>query len=184
MEDEIKNDIANKINSGVYKLTMKENSRSPLWSLYATITEANNGSLVEGYVCCTNCKAICNFLKFRFAALYNHECYKSLGISKHNKDFSENTMQDFADRNITLAEQSFETGGGEITLKEGEKVECKIPTSPVWKSFALSLDDEGQNVEAVINCIECKEIIECSKYGQRYSTHKCITATGRYVIKF
>lgn len=159
--DKIKSEISNKINLGVFKLTMNRSSKSGLWKVLALITKAD-GTVVNGYLYCTKCTTI---IKNRggsqaISNLYKHLCLMSKDEVQHPKP---NNPKD-------------ETG---VMSKQLLKQKMENIIIPAWQIFDLSLNEAGNLLKGVVSCRQCKIVLNYDyavTNAAQQQTHKCLAA--------
>ncbi|XP_036337590.1 uncharacterized protein LOC118747648 isoform X1 [Rhagoletis pomonella] len=105
-------DIVHKIKAGVYNLSWKERRNSAIWSIFAEIKK-EDGSILQGYLCCSKCMRLLRFDGKRTSNLNRHKCYSSLNesaridkidLSNECSSSASDADQNFDDSDPTVAE--------------------------------------------------------------------------------
>ncbi|XP_065366938.1 uncharacterized protein LOC135959794 [Calliphora vicina] len=89
-------EIEEKINSGVYQLVQKRNRKSAIWSIFAEILK-DDETILEGFVCCRNCKHILRYNGQQSSNLNRHKCFNLTTTSGSIKRVTEEDKQEAID---------------------------------------------------------------------------------------
>lgn len=159
-----KTSISQKLRAGVYKLKMKENVRSPIWSVFALITDAKSGRTVVDFMCCSGCGKLFKYAGALTSNIYMHSCYLEFKI-----------------RNTNCQDGSKPESENDTNSEVDDSVEREDPLKSIWNTFSLSVNYGEDITNAVIRCIYCSQVIDYSK-TELPDTHKCLNGNERYVI--
>lgn len=154
--ENIKTDLKTKVTSGLYKLVQSETRKGDIWKRFATITKTD-GTVIGGYVCCTNCFNIFKLCQGdKPSNLYRHNCLletniKSEIIEPDNEQDSEN-MKD------------------ETLVTSMDSIERQI-----WQTFDLALIEKGNTVDGQVSCRQCKMVLK-NDYSTKsqQKRHNCL----------
>lgn len=156
---ELRNDVESKIKSGVYKSMPNSNDKlsTLLWSVFDLISR-EDGSPIDGLVCCKRCQKVFRYDKKCTKNLTSHACFPILSSTKD--DTGEETFHHVADK-----------------LKSGEYklIQRTNGRSPVWSVFAQIQRSDGSIVKTAVHCCQCKKFYRYhSGQVSNLGRHKCV----------
>lgn len=167
-----RDDVEEKIKSGVYKLTTNRGRHSPIWKMYAVI-EKEDGSLVDGLVYCRKCKKLLKFDGKRSSNLNRHNCFYKSSLRESDSD-----REEF--KNIAFASLSDKELHNDIAnkLKSGEYTTVHRPKgkSQIWCVFErICRRSDGSIVEGLVHCGACKKLYKYDgSLTSNLCRHKCV----------
>lgn len=86
-------EIEEKIRSGVFQLIQRRRGKSEIWTIFAQILK-DDGTILNGYVCCRTCKKILKYDGKHSSNLNRHKCFNLASQNTSSKQVNAEDKQE------------------------------------------------------------------------------------------
>ncbi|XP_013104324.2 uncharacterized protein LOC106084901 [Stomoxys calcitrans] len=182
----IEQTLEKKIKEGEYKLIETPRVRSPLWQLFSKFSKSN-GSTVDGWIYCKQCKHVLKFYSSCTTNLRRHTCWKNnfLHREKSSKSWCQIGGGSKQRRKGQVFSQNYEVQNFHKTVVE--KIENGLyklhknqeeSGNPLWNKFAFVFQDNQTILNGWVYCCQCGSMVKylsCEDV-KNLRQHKCKNA--------